>query len=102
MSLIAVQTGETEIIMGTKNMWTEFHPKTEDQGIATHVYTAFSPDIKSELLGSASKSQVTYQTANAAQVTTDSILMTAASPTSTMRKSTPGRTTRLRRIGCGS
>ncbi|KAI3541709.1 short-chain dehydrogenase/reductase family Oxidoreductase [Colletotrichum abscissum] len=42
-----LRTGETEIIMGTKNMWTEFHPKTEDQGIATHVYTAFSPDIKS-------------------------------------------------------
>ncbi|OHF01962.1 short-chain dehydrogenase/reductase family Oxidoreductase [Colletotrichum orchidophilum] len=37
---------EQEITMGTKFMWTDFDPKTEDQGIATHVYAAFSPDIK--------------------------------------------------------
>lgn len=31
-------------------MWSEFNPKTEDQGIATHVYTAFSPDLEGKPL----------------------------------------------------
>ncbi|KAJ0159076.1 Retinol dehydrogenase 14 [Colletotrichum tanaceti] len=35
-----------DISMGTKFMWTDFHPKTEDQGVATHVFTAFSPDLE--------------------------------------------------------
>lgn len=29
-------------------MWAEFKPKTPDQGVATHIYTAFSPDLKGE------------------------------------------------------
>ncbi|KZL74604.1 short-chain dehydrogenase/reductase family [Colletotrichum tofieldiae] len=35
-----------DINMGTKFMWTDFNPKTEDQGVATHVFTAFNPDLK--------------------------------------------------------
>ncbi|WYZ38118.1 hypothetical protein EsH8_III_000032 [Colletotrichum jinshuiense] len=35
-----------DINMGNRYMWSEFNPKTEDQGIATHVYTAFSPDLE--------------------------------------------------------
>lgn len=38
--------GAQDINMGTKFMWTDFDPKTEDQGVATHVYTAFSPDLE--------------------------------------------------------
>ncbi|KAK2033013.1 short-chain dehydrogenase/ reductase [Colletotrichum zoysiae] len=34
-----------DISMGTKFMWSDYNPKTEDQGIATHVFTAFNPDL---------------------------------------------------------
>ncbi|OLN89046.1 Short-chain dehydrogenase TIC 32, chloroplastic 5 [Colletotrichum chlorophyti] len=35
-----------DVNMGTKFMWSEFNFKTNDQGAATHVFAAFSPDIK--------------------------------------------------------
>ncbi|KAK1968046.1 short-chain dehydrogenase/ reductase [Colletotrichum sublineola] len=36
-----------EISMGTKFMWTsDFNLKTVDQGVATHVFTAFNPGLK--------------------------------------------------------
>ncbi|KAK2054776.1 short-chain dehydrogenase/ reductase [Colletotrichum caudatum] len=34
-----------DISMGTKFMWPGYNPKTEDQGIATHVFTAFNPNL---------------------------------------------------------
>ncbi|KAK1585923.1 short-chain dehydrogenase/ reductase [Colletotrichum navitas] len=34
-----------DISMGTKFMWSDYNPKTEDQGVATHVFTAFDPDL---------------------------------------------------------
>ncbi|KAF4894526.1 Retinol dehydrogenase 14 [Colletotrichum viniferum] len=37
---------EQDINVGSKLMWAEFEPKTPDQGVATHIYTAFSPDLK--------------------------------------------------------
>ncbi|KAI8158753.1 hypothetical protein K4K49_001819 [Colletotrichum sp. SAR 10_70] len=37
---------EQDINVGSKLMWAEFNPKTPDQGVATHIYTAFSPDLK--------------------------------------------------------
>ncbi|GKT52129.1 retrograde regulation protein 2 [Colletotrichum spaethianum] len=38
--------GAQDINMGTKHMWSNFNTKTEDQGVATHVFTAFNPDLK--------------------------------------------------------
>ncbi|KAI8206210.1 Retinol dehydrogenase 14 [Colletotrichum sp. SAR 10_76] len=37
---------EQDINVGSKLMWAEFNPKTPDQGVATHIYTAFSPELK--------------------------------------------------------
>ncbi|KAK2043182.1 short-chain dehydrogenase/ reductase [Colletotrichum somersetense] len=34
-----------DISMGTKFMWSDYNPKTEDQGIATHVFTAFNQNL---------------------------------------------------------
>ena len=33
-------------MLGNKEGWAGFTPKTADQGIATHVFAAFSPDLK--------------------------------------------------------
>ncbi|KAK2002626.1 short-chain dehydrogenase/ reductase [Colletotrichum falcatum] len=35
-----------DISMGSKFMWSDFNPKSEDQGVATHIFTAFNPDLK--------------------------------------------------------
>ncbi|KAJ3956836.1 hypothetical protein N0V92_006620 [Colletotrichum tropicale] len=42
----SLHPGEQDINVGSKLMWAEFNPKTPDQGVATHIYTAFSPDLK--------------------------------------------------------
>ncbi|KAK2740826.1 short-chain dehydrogenase reductase family [Colletotrichum kahawae] len=36
---------EQDINVGSKLMWADFNPKMPDQGVATHMYTAFSPDL---------------------------------------------------------
>ncbi|KAK1979783.1 hypothetical protein LZ30DRAFT_783199 [Colletotrichum cereale] len=42
--------GDQDIGMRTKLRRPDFNPKTEDQGIATHVFAAFNPDLKASRL----------------------------------------------------
>ncbi|KAL0943162.1 short-chain dehydrogenase reductase family [Colletotrichum truncatum] len=46
LSKLKSSLGEQDIRMGTKFMWSDFKFKTPDQGVATHIYAAFSPDLK--------------------------------------------------------
>jgi hypothetical protein len=38
--------GQADITMGTKEIWAEFQFKTLDEGVATHIFTAFAPGLE--------------------------------------------------------
>jgi hypothetical protein len=86
--------------MGNGSGWTDFEFKSNDEGIATHVFAAFHPSLEGE--GSCVEFPPCYSSLTSAQNTTAFIYRTPILPIRGPRLSGRGAQARSRQRGYGS